>query len=160
MAQGFLGTRGSWMIDMVFVAMFAVLPVLCWSIYGVRRKRAYAGHKRWQLALGIALLLAVSAFELEMRLYGWQHRAEPSPYWRAGALNDWIDWSLLVHLCFAIPTFVLWIVVIIRALRNFPRPPHPAAHSRSHRRWGWSAAIGMTLTAVTGWVFYWFAFVA
>ncbi|MDA0658276.1 MAG: DUF420 domain-containing protein [Planctomycetota bacterium] len=160
MPDGFLGTRGSLMIDVVFVAMFLVLPVLYWSIYTARVGRHYPFHKRLQLTLGIVLLVAVSAFELEMRLFGWQHRAELSPYWRAGRWNDVVDGSLAVHLACAIPTFFIWVAVIVRAVRTFPRPAAPNTHSGSHRMWGWMAAIGMTLTATTGWVFYWLAFVA
>ena len=36
--DGFLGTRASLMLDVVFLAMFAVLPVMGWSIWKVRRR--------------------------------------------------------------------------------------------------------------------------
>jgi hypothetical protein len=49
--------------------------------------------------------------------------------------------------------------VIIRALLNFPSPPHPGPHSRFHVRWARIAAIDMFITAVTGWTFYYLAFV-
>ena len=61
---------------------------------------------------------------------------------------------------FAISTFALWLMVIVRALRNFPSPPTPGEHSRFHRRWGIIAAVDMVLTTLTGWTFYWLAFVA
>jgi len=63
-------------------------------------------------------------------------------------------------LSFAVPTLVLWIVVVVAALRKFSRPPAPGPHSRWHARWGMIAAVEMLMTAVTGWVFYWLAFVA
>ena len=53
-----------------------------------------------------------------------------------------------------------WTYVIVAALRKFPAPPAPSPHSHGHRRWGWLAAVGMMLTATTGWLFYWLAFVA
>ncbi len=65
-----------------------------------------------------------------------------------------------MHLSFAVPTLLLWIVVVVAAWRRFPNPPQPGSHSRWHARMGWLAVIGMTLTAVTGWVFYGLAFVA
>ena len=57
-------------------------------------------------------------------------------------------------------TPLLWIVVIVRAVRNFPHPPQPGAHSSSHIFWAWLATVEMAMTALTGWIFYWLAFVA
>lgn len=156
--DGFLGTRGSFAVDLVFLLLFLVVPLLILSIYLVRFHRDYRWHKRMQLSMGIVLLVVVILFELEMRLYGWQARAAPSPYWRDGRWNDWIDWSLAIHLVFAIPTLLLWIWVTVQALRKFPTPPRPAEHSARHRYWGTCAIVQMLLTAVTGWTFYWLAF--
>ena len=159
--DGFLGTRASLMLDLVVVAMAVVLPVLAGSIALVKIRRQYQLHKRIQLALGAVLLLTVAVFEVDMRVNGWRHRAEASRFW-AGASGgtNWVDWALAVHIVFAASTTLLWAVVITRALRNFPNPPAPAAHSPWHRRWGWIAALDMLLTALTGWLFYWLAFVA
>jgi hypothetical protein len=161
--DGFLGFRGSLMLDVVFLAMFAVLPVLSVSIYLVKQRR-YDLHKKLQLMLGIVLLLAVVAFEVDMRFNDWKPRAAPSPYF-AGKIDN-MDWScpigiaLIVHLFFAIPTALIWTIVIVQALRKFPRPPLPGTHSASHKFWGWLAVLEMTGTAVTGWIFYYLAFVA
>ena len=158
---GFLGTRGSIMLDVVFLAMFAVLPILTYGIYLAKQGR-YAQHKRVQLVLGSILLLAVLAFEVDMRLFTeWEKLATPSPYFDAE--NPWgspVGLSLIIHLCFAVPTLFLWIFVIVRALRKFPSPPQPSSHSSSHRFWGMIAAGGMFLTAATGVAFYFLAFVA
>jgi len=157
--DGFLGTRASIMLDVVFVAMFAVLPVMTYSLMVVKRTR-FALHKLLQLALGSVLLVAVLAFEIDMRFFtDWTARAAPSPYFQGEGWNGvWI--SLAIHLAFAVPTLVVWIAVISLALRRFPAPPQPGAHSHLHMQLGWLAALGMTLTAATGWVFYWLAFVA
>jgi uncharacterized membrane protein YozB (DUF420 family) len=153
--DGFLGTRASLMLDVVFLAMFAVVPILGWSIYLVKYRRRYLLHKRIQLALASVLLVAVVLFEADVRVHGWTRRAEPSPYY-----ETWVGYSLYVHLPFAVSTALLWIVVTVRAVRHFPRPPQPNEHSRSHLVWAKLAAIDMLLTAITGWVFYWLAFVA
>ncbi len=177
--DGFLGSRASLMCDFVYVAMFVVLPVLAWSICQVRYHGRFATHKRVQLALGAVLLTAVALFEIDMRLVsGWRDRAEPSPYYGtvydAGPVSQWIcrdllrlpgvpGWvirSLAIHLLFAISTTVLWIVVMARALRRFLRPPAAGDHSSSHRFWGWVATWDLALTAISGWIFYWLAFVA
>lgn len=154
--DGFLGTRASLMLDVVFVAMFVVLPVLGWSIYQVRQRRRYLLHKRVQLALGSVLLVAVTLFEIDMRLHDWTLRAAASPYYPTGTVTT----TLWIHLFFAVPTAVLWVYVIVQALRRFPQPPLPGAHSRSHIFWGRLAALEMLMTALTGWIFYWLAFVA
>lgn len=155
--DGFLGTRASLMLDVVFLAMFAVMPVLIWSIWLVKYRQRYTLHKRIQLALAAVLAVAVTGFELDMRINGWQHRAVESPYFHNGGL---VFVVLYVHLFFAITTTALWIIVIVRALRGFPVPAAPSPHSSSHLVWAKLAALDMGLTAFTGWIFYWLAFVA
>ena len=157
--DGFLGTRGSLMLDAVFLAMFLVVPMLGWSIMQAKRGH-YLLHKRIQVTLGLVLLVAVTAFELEMRLVGWSERAEASPYWTGPNWDDWVHYSLGIHLFFAIPTALLWLFVIVRALQQFPKPPAPGPHSAAHRFWATLASFEMLMTAVTGWIFYWLAFVA
>jgi len=158
--DGFLGTRGSLMLDVVFLAMFAVLPLLGFAIY-LAKRRQYTLHKRLQLVVAGVLLVAVAAFEIDMQfLTEWEKRAEASPFFDPAA--KWscpVGIALIVHLCFAVPTFLLWIIVTVQALRKFPTPPLPGPHSRAHLRLSKPAALGLLLTAATGWVFYWMAFV-
>jgi hypothetical protein len=106
------------------------------------------------------LLVTVVLFEADMRVHGWRDRAAASPYNGHEGAIDWVTTSLGVHLFFSITAALLWVVVIARALASFPSPPAPAPHSAWHRRYGWLAAIDMACTAVTGWIFYWLAFVA
>jgi hypothetical protein len=154
--DGFLGTRATLMLDVLVVAMLAVVLILGWSVYQVRIRRRYQLHKQTQLTLTAVLLVTVVMFEIDIRLHGWTGRAagqvggEPSS-------AVWI--ALYVHLFFAVTTVVLWPVVIFIALRNFPDPPKPALHSRIHVPLARLAALDMVLTALTGWVFYWVAFV-
>src|SRR5436189_3672551 len=97
---GFLGTRGSLMLDVVFLAMFAVLPLLAVSIYLVKQKK-FSVHKRINLILGVVLLIAVLAFEIDMRFFtNWEDLAEKSPYFDAA--SKWTSIagiSLIIHLC-------------------------------------------------------------
>ncbi len=147
------------MLDVVFLAMFAVVPVLVWSILLAKRGK-FVWHKRVQIALASILLLAVTAFEVEMRIVGWEDRASLSPYWTGSAWDDWVHYSLGIHLFFAIPTAFLWTYVVIQAVRRFPKPVGPNEHSRSHRFWAPIASFEMLMTAITGWIFYFLAFVA
>ena len=155
--NGFLGTRASIMLDVVFAALIAVLPVLAWSIWLVKWRKNYALHKRVQLALSAALLITVVAFEVDMRwISGWRERAYESRFWESGAVMK----SLYLHLIFSVTTSAIWLAVVVAAVNQFPKPPVPSGHSRRHKFWAWIAAFDLTLTAITGWIFYWMAFVA
>ncbi len=149
-------SRASLMLDVVFLAMLLVVPALAYSIQLAKRGK-YTAHKALQVVLASVLLVAVTAFEIDMRFFtDWRVLAEPSPHYASGTVHT----TLYIHLAFAIPTLVLWIVVTIGALRKFDDPARPGSHSRFHRRWGMFAGYGMFLTAATGWVFYYLAFVA
>ena len=114
--NGPLPWRGSFMLDFVFVAMIAVVPILAVSVYLVKFRHKYHLHKQIQVVLGVVLLLTVTVFELDMRFgSGWKEFAEASPHYNG---DEWslVWYSLIVHLCFAIPTPLLWIFVIVTAL--------------------------------------------
>jgi len=150
-----LGSRGSLGMDVVVVGLVALLPVLAWSIAAVRQGR-YRLHKRLQLVIVAALAVAIVFFEIDIRfLSDWRERARPSAWWPGGVL-----WALGIHLVFAVSTFVLWVWVVWEALLRFPIPPVPGSHGPRHRRMAWLAAIDLALTALTGGIFYWLAFVA
>jgi putative membrane protein len=154
--DGFLGTRAPLILDVLCLAMLAVVVVLAWSVYQVKYKQRYSLHKWTQVTLGAVLLTVVILFEIDIRLHGWQERA-------AGQLGAQAPSAavaaLYVHLVFAVTTVLLWPTVIVLALRNFPSPLVPGPHSRIHVPLARVAAIDMVLTAITGWIFYWAAFV-
>jgi uncharacterized membrane protein YozB (DUF420 family) len=154
--DGFLGTRAPLILDALCLAMLGVLVVLAWSVYQVKFRRRYQLHKWTQIILAAVLLTVVILFEIDIRLHGWQERAAGQLGGRppAAAVT-----ALYVHLVFAVTTVILWPVTIWLALRNFPNPPLPGPHSRVHVPLARVAALDMVLTAITGWVFYWFAFV-
>jgi putative membrane protein len=154
--DGFFGTRAPLILDVLCLAMLGVVVVLCWSVYQVKIRRRYSLHKWTQVTLGVILLAVVCLFEIDIRLHGWEDRAAGVIGARApaSAVN-----ALYVHLVFAVSTVILWPVTIILGLRNFPNPPMPAAHSRIHIPLARTAAADMVLTAITGWIFYYVAFV-
>ena len=153
--DGFLGTRASIGMDVVLVGLLALLPVLAWSVAAVRRGR-YGLHKSLQLFIAAALAAAIVVFEIDVRLVSdWKLRAAASPWWPGGVLA-----ALAIHLVFAVSTFVLLVWVLWEAVARFPSPPAPGTHGPRHRRMARLAAADLVLTAVTGTVFYWLAFVA
>ena len=157
--DGFLGSRASFGMDLVLVGLIALLPVLASSIHLVRNQRAYAAHKRLQIFIAGALLAAIVVFEIDVRLISdWKTRAAAggqNPWWPAGVLT-----ALGIHLVFAVSTLVLWVWVLWEAFLRFPSPPTPGSHGPRHRLMARLAAIDLVLTAVTGSIFYWLAFVA
>jgi putative membrane protein len=160
--DGFLGYRASFMLDFVVVALVLVVPILLYSLYAVKVRRQYALHRNLQLLLGVVLLVAVGAFEVDLHLVqgGWENvvaKQEPplSPEQLARVRT-----LLRIHLVFAATTPLLWIVTIVLALRHFPNPPLPGPHSRRHKVLGWLSTIDLTLTSITGLIFYYAAFVA
>jgi hypothetical protein len=154
--DGFLGTRASLMLDLLVIGMLVVVAVLSWSVYQVKVRRRYQLHKTTQIVLGAVVLVVVILFEVDIRLHGWEMRASGIEGGRAAA-SVW--YALYVHLVFAISSVILWPVTIFLALRNFPNPPHPSEHSRVHIPLARAAALDMAMTAITGWIFYWLAFV-
>ena len=155
-ANGFLPTRGSWMLDFVAVAMLAVSFLLVLSIYLVKYKRMPAWHRTIQITTAIVLMVALVAFEIDVRFFSnWRDLAADSPFYESGT----VGWALMVHLIFAVPTPFVWAFVIFTALKKFKSGFQHEMYNRLHRITGWLAAIMMFMTSVTGWIFYYLAFV-
>jgi uncharacterized membrane protein YozB (DUF420 family) len=145
------------MLDIIFLAMFAMVIGVVISVYLVRVKRRFILHRNIQIGLATFLAIVVIGFEIDIRFFtDWKELAAESPYFDSGL----VYWALAIHLCFAIPCPIVWAVVIWRALKKFPSDLNPGEHSQEHRFWGRIAATLMLITAVTGSTFYWLAFVA
>jgi hypothetical protein len=159
--SGFLPGRASIMLDVVVLAMFFVLLALCYSVYAVKYRRLYHRHKVIQITLALTLLVVLFLFEIDVHFIdNWMERADASPYFDSATKSGLVVYALTIHLLFATTTFALWLMVIMRAVKNFQGPPGPNLHSRFHTRWGTVAALDMVLTTLSGWLFYWLAFVA
>lgn len=154
--DGFLGTRAPLMIDVLCLAMIGVVLVLAWSVYQVKIRRRYQLHKWTQITLGAVLLIVVILFEIDIRLHGWEERAANGIGGRPAPI---VSSALYVHLIFAISTVILWPITIALAATHFGEPPSPGPHSRVHIPLARTAAADMVLTAISGWIFYWLAFV-
>ncbi|MDA0832078.1 MAG: DUF420 domain-containing protein [Planctomycetota bacterium] len=161
MSRGFLGYQTSLMLDVVVCALVLVVPLVILSLYLVKVRHNYLWHRNLQILLGVTLLVAVGAFEIDMQLVhgGWENivsRREPS---RSPEEMQTIRYFLWFHLCFAVTTPVLWIITMQKALKHFPNPPTPSAHSHSHKRLGWLSTIDLVMTSLTGLWWYYVAFI-
>jgi putative membrane protein len=153
---GFIpGSRGSLMLDLVAVAMIAILPVVVIGVQMARRQKQFARHRSIMLTMSLILGVAVILFEVEMRMVGWRHLAEPSPYF-----DTYVPPALAIHLVCSVSTVITIIATIWNALRHFPTLPTPNHHSPLHKILGKISAIGLFLTSITGWIFYYLAFIA
>lgn len=163
MKDGFLGYQSSFMLDFVVTALVLIVPLLLFSLWKVKFGRAYVVHRRLQLTLGCVLLVAVGAFEFDLHVVhgGWENvvaKQSLNAEALAAKIAD-VRPYLRFHLLFAVTTPLLWAVTIGLALKGFSNPPLPGPHSRRHKLLGWASAIDVTLTAVTGLIFYYVAFV-
>ncbi len=161
--DGFLGYPTTFMLDFVVCALVLIVPLLLFSLWLVKFRRRYAAHMRMQLALGVILLVAVTAFEVDVQMVhgGWQNivaKQQLGEEALAAKIAEVRPW-LLVHLVFAVTTPLVWVATIVLALRRFGRNPVPGPHSRVHSVLGWTSTIDITLTYVTGLLFYYMAFV-
>ncbi len=163
LSNGFLGYPTTFMLDFVVCALVLIVPLLLWSLWLVKFRRRYVAHKRLQITLGIVLLVAVTAFEVDVQMVhgGWENIVAKQPLnpeelaSKIAAVRPW----LVIHLLFAITTPLLWITTITLALLRFQNPPGPGPHSRLHKVLGWASTVDITLTSVTGLLFYYVAFV-
>ena len=145
------------MLDFVTLTMAGVLLALAFSIFQVRNRKNYDAHSKLQLGTAIVLLVALVAFEVDMQfLTDWRKLAEPSPFYDSGTVST----ALAIHLLFAIPTPFVWAGVIWFAMARFRDGYQVGAFNKTHRTWGWIATTLMSMTSLTGWVFYYLAFVA
>lgn len=152
--QGFLGTRADLLMDIVIVALVAVVPIVLWN-WHLARSRRWLQHKRMQIGLAVLLALVVGLFEYNLRLQGGIFEAtRASSYAGTATLNFWI-WF---HTLFAITTLLVWAGLIVASLRRFPSPPVPGAFSPRHRFWGRIGMLWMLSTGVTSLPVYWYGF--
>ncbi len=149
------------MLDFVVSALVLIVPLVLFSLFLVKIKKNYTGHRNLQILLGIVLLAAVSAFEIDMRMQGgWQEIvAKREIPFDATQMTE-VRNILYVHLVFAITTPFLWVLTMFLALKNFPSPPVPTGHSKVHKLLGWCATIDLVMTSVTGLFWYYKAFIS
>ncbi len=164
MKDGFLPYKTSFMLDFVVCALVVLVPLLLYSLYTVKVKKNFGLHRLLQITLGLILLVAVGAFEIDMQWIqgGWENimqKQDLSPDLLAKKIAASRQ-VLHIHLVFAVTTPLVWALTIGLALRRFPTPPIPGPHSRLHKPLGWISTFALVATSVTGVWFYYVAFVA
>jgi len=161
--HGFLGHDASFMLDFVVTALIVLVPIQLYSLYLVKFRRNFLWHRNLQVALGLTLLVAVTAFEVDMQLIhgGWMNvvNKDPDVPRLTSEKIAHVQQVLRIHLLFAITTPLLWGITLFLALRNYRAPKFVGPHSRWHKPLGWLSVVDLVGTSVTGLWFYYVAFV-
>lgn len=143
--QGFLGTRADFLMDVVILALIAVVPIVLYN-WRLAREGRYDRHKFFQVGLALLLGIVVGLFEYNLRLQGGIFAATRASSF-AGTVT--LDFWIYFHTFFAITTIFIWLGLILLSLRRFPNPPRPGDFSGTHKRWGRIGMIWMLTTGVT-----------
>lgn len=141
-------------VDLTYTATL-LAPLVTLLSVRLARARRFAAHRAIQLALLAVCFLTVLAFEGQVRLAGGSGAfvGGAAPAWRAIARR-----LLLVHITFAVATYLTWGVLAIASVQRF-RGTLPGAFSRRHRRMGWMVLGGLAFTALSATGMYVLVFV-
>jgi Flp pilus assembly protein TadB len=157
---GFLGVQPSFMLDFVVVALAAVLLGMALGVWQARKHR-FKIHSRMMMILALILLGVVLLFELDLRLHGGLEGLASAAGREARAESTGIRLLLNGHLVLAFTTLILWGVTLTKAVRHFGwKNPVSGIYQKSHRILAWSSLWGMFAVAVSGWLLYYFIFLA
>ena len=126
--DGLFGTRADLIVDLFMVVLILVLPTVLVAVAAVRRGRVRL-HAALMTGSFLLFVLALVAFELNVRFQPDLPAPKTVPF--------------VVHLCFALPTLVLWVIQILRRKQAFSAPA-------VHRRRGRLLAPLLTATVGTG----------
>jgi putative membrane protein len=152
---GFLGSRGDVLIDLVVLSFALILPLLILS-WRFARRREYSNHRRVQLGLALVLAVAVTMFEVDLKLSGGIFElTRDSAYAGTTLLNSIIYGHTLV----AIGSVLVWVPLIFISLRRFGNPPVPGAFSATHRFWGRTGMLLMMASGLSALPLYYLGFI-
>lgn len=146
--------RAPIILTVLALSLFFVVPLMVWSIRQVRLGK-YLLHKRTQTGTSVALFILLIFFEMQIPGTDWMKHTATSSF-----SEDTIRNYLSVHKSIAISMTLLWTLTLSLALWRTPSSPRPSPHSRLHKILGISSAVMMIITAISGWIFYWMAFIA
>jgi putative membrane protein len=147
-------SRPGLIVDLTYTATL-LAPVVTLLSVRLARARHFAAHRAIQLGLLAVCFLTVLAFEGQVRLAGGSGAfvGGAAPAWRALARR-----LLLVHVTFAVATYLMWGFLAIASVRRY-RGTLPGSFSRRHRRLGRIVLAGLTFTALSATGMYVLVFV-
>ena len=148
LSTGFFGTRADAFVDVAMVVFIAAPFLMAWALR-LAAQRSYRAHRRLQVAVLLAGIVAVLLLEGSIRFGGAVDAFTVSAFYGTTAMAG----LFAVHLAVAVPTFIGWCALAVVSWRRFPRVL-PGSFSVRHRRWGRLTFVGLWLTCVTGVALY------
>lgn len=153
--RGFLGTRADLLMDVVFVSTLATPFILLWAIR-LAKQQQLEQHRLVQTLLLVVLLIAVTLFEVDVRLSGGSGSLmKGSSYAGTGLLRG----ITLAHVLANVVTFFTWLVLVVKSRRRF-KTELPGGFTPSHRRLGRFVFGGTVFGALSAVVMYGLGFIA
>ena len=146
---GFLGTRADIIIDVVMVAS-ALLPFYMIYAFRMAAKGKLALHKKLQIVGLVAVTALVLLLEGDIRFSNLSGISAQSPYHGSATLQ----WVFIVHLFFAVTTFVGWIWLVVKSSKIYPK----SFGTFNHKKWGKLLFLDIIMTGITGWIMYYLVF--
>ncbi|MCH9813003.1 MAG: DUF420 domain-containing protein [Epsilonproteobacteria bacterium] len=150
MLDGFLGTRGDFIVDLV-ITVSGFLPFLMLFTFYLAAKGMYTLHRNLQILLFIVVVGLVVALEYDIQFGGLAEISKMTPFKDSVALL----FVFAIHLFFAITSFGGWLWLLIKSSKRYPKH-----FEFNHKKWGKLIFADVVLTAITGWILYWMTFAA
>ena len=151
---GFLGTEAPFMMDVVMIALLFINPALFWSIQQAKQGKLEL-HKKVQITLAVVLLIAVILFEVEIRLAnGIVNIIGEEKY------TNLFRIVLYIHIFFSVTTTIIWSILIFKACKLYTPQGFPDHYTATHKKLGWTGALDLLLTTLTGFLVYYLGFIA
>jgi heme/copper-type cytochrome/quinol oxidase subunit 3 len=152
--DGFLRSRASLAFDVAFLLELIVIPMLVTSLDLLLVRRQYGAHKKLQLVITALFAIAVAVFAFEFFAYDWRERVTED----IATIPGITYMTLNIHLAFLSISAVMWVVLLVQALRKIPSPPEPCEFGPTYIFWLVLLALQLFISTLTGWEFYLLAF--
>ncbi len=144
-ATGFLGTRADVIVDVV-MTVSGFLPALMMYTFYLAAKGKYRLHRQMQMGLLLVVTVLVVALEVVVRSGDLQAAKALSSYHDSVILRV----VFIVHLFFALTTFVGWLWLVIKSAKIYPHQ----FGTFNHKKWGKLLFVDVIMTVITGWLIY------
>jgi len=148
-AQGFLGTRAPFFMDVVTLIV-AFLPMIVYFSILLAKARRYKLHALSQNLIFLVSVIVIGYFELGVRVGGgFDAFMEGSEVPHMYALV-----VLLLHILISVITLFYWSYTVLRANVTFYKKLIPGVESKIHKNLAAKSYFGIIFTSFSGvWVY-------